>query len=242
MQPDTCPDCGGVGYFRADVLPGHPQFGKLIPCPNPIHQPERLARLAKVSGLMPTDLQRRLSDIKRIRGNETMLDSAAALLAEPYGWLWIYGGPGNAKSEVLIALVNEFNLSGRGPAVYTKFTAIVDYMRDAFGERKERDKHGAGIDLGYVARFDQLKEIKVLAIDEMDKARDTEFVLEFRFNFLDERYRQAINGETVTIFASNSAPSALSDVLWDRVRDGRFRIVQNMAGSARPNIRRTIFS
>jgi len=234
---NNCPDCGGVGYFRADVLPGHPQFGKLIPCDNPIHHPDRLARLAKVSGLGSADLERRLSDIKRIKGNESMLDSTAALLAEPYGWLWIHGGPGNAKSEVLIALVNEFNLSGRGPAVYTKFTAIVDYMRDAFSERKERDKHGA-IDLGYVARFEQLKAIKVLAIDEMDKARDTEFMFEFRFNFLDERYRQAINGETITLFASNGAPSALSDVLWDRVRDGRFKVIHNTAGSARPNMKR----
>ena len=103
---------------------------------------------------------------------------------------------------------------------------------------KERDKHGVAIDLGYIARFNELKAIKVLAIDEMDKARDTEFMFDFRFHFLDYRYRQAVNGETITLFASNSAPSNLSDVLWDRVRDGRFKVIHNTAGSARPHMKR----
>lgn len=167
-----------------------------------------------------------------------MLKAANDMLIKPYGWLWLWGGPGNAKSEVLIALVNELNLSGHGPAVYTKLTTLIDYMRDAFNERKQRDTHGPGVDLGYIARFERLKGVKLLAIDEMDKARDTPFMLDFRFDFLDERYRQAINGDTVTLFASNSNPSQLPDAIYDRVRDGRFKIIHNQAGSARPNMQR----
>lgn len=173
-----------------------------------------------------------------MKGNEAMLQAANEMLTNPYGWLWIHGGPGNAKSEVLIALVNELNLSGRGPAVYTKFTTLIDYMRDAFNERKQQDKHGPDVDLGYIARFERLKGIKVLAIDEMDKVRDTPFMLDFRFDFLDERYRQGVNGQTVTLFTSNVNPAQLPDPIWDRVRDGRFKIIHNQAGSARPNMQR----
>ena len=225
-----------MGYFRADVEPGHPQFGKLIPCDNEAHHADRMAKLARISGLLPQDLERRLSDILRIEGNEAMLDAAAAMLTKPFGWLWIWGGPGNAKSEVMIAIINELNLSGRGPAVYTKFSTIIDYMRDAFNERQQRDKT-PDIDLGYIARFERLKSIKVLAIDEMDKARDTPFMMDFRFDFLDERYRQAVNGKSVTLFASNTNPASLPDAIYDRARDGRFVIVHNLAGSARPNMK-----
>ncbi len=236
-MPASCPACGGVGYFRADVPIDHPQFGRVIPCNNPAHHADRLTRLAKVSGLLQADLHRRLSDIKPMKGNEAMLQAANEMLASPYGWLWIHGGPGNAKSEVLIALVNELNLSRCGPAIYTKFTTLIDYMRDAFNERKQQDRHGPDVDLGYIARFERLKTIKVLAIDEMDKARDTPFALDFRFDFLDERYRQGVNGETVTLFASNTNPSQLPDPIYDRVRDGRFKIIHNQAGSARPNMK-----
>lgn len=226
-----------MGYFRVDVEPGHTLFGKLIPCDNPVHHPARLASLAKVSGLSAPDLERRLADIRRSNGNEAMLDAAQAMLDNPYGWLWIYGGPGNAKSEVLIAIVNEMNLSARGPAVYTKFSTVIDYMRDSFNEKSQRDKN-PDISLGYIARFDRLKAVKLLAIDEMDKARDTPFMMDFRFDFLDERYRQGINGDTFTLFASNSNPASLPDAIWDRVRDGRFKVVHNQAGSARPGMKR----
>jgi len=79
-----------------------------------------------------------------------------------------------------------------------------------------------------------------LAIDEMDKARTTEFSAEFRFQFLDECYRQAIRGETMIVFAGNMPPDELPLPLFDRIRDGRFRIVENVAGSARPGMRRPV--
>lgn len=206
-------------------------------CPQPAHQADRLARLARVSGMRPEEMARCLSDIRPISGNAAMLDAAAAMLKEPFGWFWIWGGAGNAKSEILIALANELNGNGHGPAVYTKFTNLVDYMRDAFTERKQR-ADDPDMDLGYIARFERLKAVKVLAIDEMDKVRDTPFMRDFRFDFLDERYRQGVNGQTVTLFASNDNPATLPDPIWDRVRDGRFKVVHNQAASARPYMRR----
>lgn len=256
---ELCPLCCGNGFLRLDNPVGHPRFGKFEPCPHPSHQADRLARLARVSEMQPGEMARRVSDIKRveqrvkikqfdpaqnkeieaveIRSNHAMLDAANQMLADPHGWLWIWGGPGNAKSEVLIAMVNELNERGHGPAVYTKFTKLVDYMRDAFDERKRR-ADDPGFDLGYIARFNRLKSIKVLAIDEMDKVRETPFLNDFRFDFLDDRYRQGVNGQTITLFASNDNPATLPDPIWDRVRDGRFRVVHNQAASARPYMRR----
>lgn len=223
--------------------PGHPKFGKIVPCDNPCHADERVRRLAVVSGLHPADLKRRLVDIYPMPGNKTMLDAARQMIDDPCGWLYIHGGPGNAKSEILIAMVNEINAAGKGPAMYVKFTGLVNYIREAFAERSYRQKQlergvGAGgwDNLGYLDRFNRVKDIKFLAIDELDKARVTEFVEEFRFDFLDERYRQAINGDTVTVFASQTPPGELPKPLASRVMDGRFIVVCNTAGDARPEM------
>lgn len=203
--------------------------------------------MAEVSNLSVGDLARRLRDIDEINyntplkiedgepvdnwiSNRAMLTSARQMIDHPAGWLYIWGGPGNAKSEVLIAIVNEVNESGRGPAMYVTFAHLVNWVREAF-----RD----GADESYIQRFEKLKAIKLLAVDEMDKARDTEFSQEFRFHFLDERYRQAILGSTGMVFASNTDPALLPLPLYDRVRDGRFTIVENTAPSARPHMRRS---
>ena len=226
---NLCPDCAGPGFFRYDALPGDPNFGRLVACQNPVHSPDRLRRLAKLSNLSEADLQRRLSDIKPVKGNEEMLAAAQAMATESYGWLYVWGGPGNAKSEVLIAIVNEINTYGRGPAMYVTFSHLLNWVRDAFKDNAPDS---------YLMRFQQVLGVKLLAIDEMDKARSTEFSDEFRFHFLDERYRQAIRGETQIVFASNTNPDKLPFAIYDRIRDGRFRIVENKAGSARPNMRR----
>lgn len=158
-----------------------------------------------------------------------MIEAAKRVINDPKGWLYIYGGPGNAKSEILIAIVNEINAADKGPAMYVKFAQLVNWMRDAFGP--DSWQH-----LGYIDRFERIKAIKVLAIDEVDKIRMTEFSTEFQFDFLDERYRQAIHGETVTIFAGQTSPLELPDPLSSRIQDGRFEVVYNEAGDARPDM------
>lgn len=239
-ESPPCPDCRGSGFFRLDVPPGHAQFGKPIACGNPIHTAQRLDRLAQVSNLHAGDLARRLEDIdlthytKKVNGvdflvsNRAMLESARAMIDNPTGWLWIHGGPGNAKSEVLIAIVNEVNESGAGLAMYCKFVDLVNWIREAYSDKADET---------YNQRFQKLTKVKLLAVDEMDKAKDTEWLQEFRFNFLDERYRQAILGESAMVFASNTPPNLLPMALYDRARDGRFRIVENTAPSARPNMK-----
>jgi DNA replication protein DnaC len=228
MSLPQCPDCGGAGFFRYDVPPGDPNFGKVAPCRHASHTPGRLARMARVSGLRPQDLDKRLSDISLNDDNIEMMDAARAMLADPYGWLYIWGGPGNAKSEVLIALVNELGQQSGRAVLYTKLSKILTWIKEAF-DKKTRTEN-----LNYRARFERLLSVKVLAIDEMDKVKTTDFVDEFRFDFLDERYRQGIAGETITLFAGNADPATFDMPIYDRIRDGRFRIVENSQSSSRP--------
>lgn len=230
---ELCPECHTeqeAGFYRQDLPPTDPSFGKLVKCNHPFHNGPCQQRLAKISQLGPVDLNRRLDDIKPNDGNKAMLEAARYALDEGWGWFYFWGGPGNAKSEVLKAIVNECNEAGNGPATYTSLGRIIAYVKAAFHKDATSDA---------MERFDQVVNTRVLAIDEMDKVRDTEWLNEFRFQFLDHRYNSAHNKHTLTIFAGNPNPADIYDnVLYDRFSDGRWRIVENTADSARRYMRR----
>lgn len=232
----ACPECGGLGFFKSDKPPGHAKFGQVERCENEIHGDEQLHRLSEISKIPVHFLGRNLWDISRSPENREMILAAFEMRAFPFGFLYLWGGPGNAKSEVLISLCNHFNQTGR-TAVYIKFKKILDWIKESFSERKKRERDPFAND-GYIDRFNRLASAPVLAIDEMDKARMTEFAEEFRFDFLDDRSIQALAGQTITLFAGNDDPAKFPSPVWDRLRDGRFRVIENRAGSARPNMRR----
>lgn len=239
----ACPDCAGMGFLRANVSPGHPAFGKPIRCPNPAHLKDRARRLAGLSGLSQADMGLRLEQIKATPENKETLRAAWKMAREPKGFFYIWGGPGNAKSDILIGIVNEVNRANLGPAKFLKLSQLINHMREASAERDYRQKQLSGgtspdswQNMGYIDLFSRLLEIPVLAIDELDKARLTDFALEFQFDFLDERWRQAVHEKTATIFASQSPPGELPDPVRSRIEDGRFIVIHNTAGDARPDM------
>jgi hypothetical protein len=79
--------------------------------------------------------------------------------------------------------------------------------------------------------------VRVLAIDEMDKVKQTDWVNEFQTDVLDRRYRLGIDGKAGTILAMNKSPETLSDWIYSRLSDGRNKIMQNRDGDIRRHLR-----
>lgn len=238
-----CPACGGTGFFRLDAPVGHRDFGRLVPCDHPSHSESRLSRLAGLSNLLPTEMRKRLRDIIQTRDNAPAIKAARDFLSDPRGsWLYLYGKAGNAKSDILLAVTNEINLAGKGPALYVEFARLLNWIGEAYAERDSRSKAlGKGElpdSLGYVARLDRIAAFPVICIDEFDKARMTDFREEFLFEFLNTRWRQAVAGETATLFASQTAPIDWPDPIRSRIEDGRFEVVHNLAPDGRRAMQR----
>lgn len=241
---DVCPKCGGFGFFRRDVPHDHPDFGKPIRCDGEAHQVDQMKRLSSLSDLTDYEREKRLSNIAVNDGNRGVITAAQSMLDDPYGWLYIHGGPGNAKGDVLISLVNEFALRGK-TALYIKFSRLVNIMRDAKMERRAEASHiekngsrDSYENLGYISLFNRVRSVYCLAIDEVDKVNMTGFAEEFRFDFFDERYRLALSGEAITIFASQTTPDEMPMPLTSRFYDGRNRVVENTQPDARPAMKR----
>ena len=212
---EPCAKCSGSGVM-IDPL----GFGR--PCPE--CEPRRkAARMQAISGLNADERAVRLSDINFTGGGtDEMIVAARTFLVQPSGFLTLWGGPGNAKTMVMQAIVGEC-LARSMPAVYTTFYDLAGYVREAFRSDSESAWR----------RVQRFQSVRVLCIDEFDKLRETEWLRELETAIIDRRYRDGLAGLVGTVIAMNESPDALPQWISSRLRDGRNRIVHN----ADPDVR-----
>lgn len=232
-QPD-CPTCGGSGYIRYDVQPGHDYFGRIFPCPElPIHSP-----LYNESGLTATE--RALTWKSLIHRQDKAADAAltAAVLAvkkvlhDQRGVVLLYGGNGLAKSKILQIAVAETLRTRRG--VMGRYIHMAEIMEDL---RASYDHDQPGRSLKEM----ELRYAKypVLCIDELGVERDTEFTAEKQFMLIDRRYAAAIENQAplVTILATNLTLNDFPARIADRLADGRCAQIKLVGDSMRPGLK-----
>lgn len=227
-KPSVCETCNGTGFYRVDVPFGHPQFGKAIRCD--CKKNEDAERLQRLSGLTESERNIRLDDIDTSRpGTAEMVRQCKNFLAYPFEILTIWGLPGNAKTMALQAVINH-SLDAGKHAVYITSFDLIAYIRAAFNQDKKI------IDDDSYSRLRRFEEIEILAIDEFDKVRMTEWVQEQVTDLIDRRYRLALNRQAGTLLAMNDDPSLQPSWIYSRLSDGRNQIINNQDSDLRPLI------
>jgi DNA replication protein DnaC len=93
---------------------------------------------------------------------------------------------------------------------------VLNYAREAFESQKQGDT-----DYG---RITDLARYPVLVIDEVDKARVTDYAKEVQTHLFDARYRKA--HEMGTVVAWNGSFESL-ELPWVRSRLSQFVVVEN---------------
>jgi hypothetical protein len=212
----TCPLCAGIGYIKNEA-------GKLEVCPNV--DPFRMYT-GKRYGV--EDGEREVTWAKIEPMNNT-LEGAAAVrraLTRGYGWVYLWGPPGIGKTLILKIAVAEY-LRAHKMAAYTRMAEILDDLRAAFDTRNPSEESQT--------RLDWWANLPLLAVDEFDRVRATEYSSERRFLLMDRRYEQALREKSITILTSNSDPKLLEPYLYDRIMDGRFEVVHIQGDSFRPS-------
>jgi DNA replication protein DnaC len=164
-----------------------------------------------------------------VQACQEMLDCKAAMLT-------IWGTNGNAKSAALIATVNEF-LDRGIPALYLPSYDLLNWLQDAFAS------DGSVKSETMYARLERVKYIRMLAIDELQAIKITDWRLEQLRNIIDRRWRDGLDGISFTLFAMNEDPAGLEPRIWSRLRDGRNAvsgepIIVNNDSDMRPLLRR----
>lgn len=227
---DVCPLCRGLGWLRVPREIGDSPSDRLneyvvCECSREEYERRRMERLQRISGLLESELQLTFNDVIQRNGKTGgMVKLAREFVGKPFGFCTFWGGVGNGKTLVLQAIVNE--MRGRGvTGAYVRFYDLIEYVKAGFDDNADSSAR---------ERYRFLKDVPILAIDEVDKARMTAYANEFRAAFLDDRYRLAIAREAHTLFAMNADPATFPADIYDRLRDGRFVIFCNTDSSMRP--------
>lgn len=213
----NCPTCQGIGYVSANVPTNHPLFGTALVCDCQAEDAMMrvVTRLKGQSSLLPEDFALRWKALKNVQGQNDMRESVQRALARKWGWVYLYGDPGVGKSITLRTAIAESVLAQQ-PAIYARWDEILDHLRGGYGE-----KHN-----DYDDRLAMWQSVGILAIDEIGRARETDWAVEQAHKLLDHRYRDASYGKTVTLFASNFDPNGYDAALASRVNDNRFEVVR----------------
>jgi chromosomal replication initiation ATPase DnaA len=195
-------------------------FGKVIPCKT-CNRDEYAAR----AGLSEAERRITFADIETDGrpGAHSMMSAMNEFVQRGrVGFLTVHGSYGNGKSTLLKALVNDC-LKNDVDVRYITMTEVMSYAREAFDNEKQGDS-----DYGRISR---LAQVRVLVIDEVDKARVSDYSREVQNYLFDKRYREA--GKFGTVLAWNGKFDAV-DLPAIRSRLSEFTVVANWDKDMRP--------
>lgn len=213
-QPHAeCELCGGLGWISADVPVGHPQFGKLLPCPH---------RQAEASHAVSQKLWDALGPLRhmtletfqpeghaRTEEQKISLRNAYAgvkrFIGEPRGWLFLQGGYGCGKTHLAAAIANAL-LSAGTPVVFVNVPDLLDYLRGAYSPNAEET---------YDQRFTEVRDAPVLILDDLGTQNATPWAEEKLYQILNTRY---VN-KRPTVITSNLDLDELDPRLRSRLSD-----------------------
>ena len=195
----VCPICGGAGFLRRDVPVGHPDFGKVFPCEcqRPRLEAARLNDLRAMSNLeamsrytFDTFKPEGVGLTEEKRHNlRSAYEAARAFAANPQGWLVLLGGYGCGKTHLAAAIANEQLALGR-PVLFVVVPDLLDYLRATFSPHSP---------ISYDRRFENVRNVAVLVLDDLGTQSSTEWAREKLFQIFNHRY----NLRLPTVVTSN---------------------------------------
>lgn len=177
-----------MGYLRADVEVGHPDFGKLqvCTCRNRDIAEQVRERLFSLSHL--DELQDLTFESFEGRGRkglgalhatsiEMAFNQARVYAQSLNGWLLLEGSYGCGKTHLAAAIAN-FAVSMGVPTLFLTVPDLLDMLRFAYGAE----------DTTFEQRFDEIRNAKLLILDDFGTQNATGWAQEKLFQIINYRY------------------------------------------------------
>ena len=184
----NCPICGGIGYLRRDLPIGHPDFGKIVPCSCRLKEITQSARkrlfhmsnLDALKNLRFENFEKRgrvgLS-IMQADSLENAYNQAHYFAQNREGWLLMMGRYGSGKTHLVAAIANYAIESGVS-TLFLTVPDLLDWLRYAY----------SGVDMSFEERFEEIREIPLLIMDDFGTQNATSWAQEKIFQILNYRY------------------------------------------------------
>ena len=216
-RPD-CPLCQGMGYLHSDVPVGHPDFGKLLPCPCRLSeiQAKRADSFRSMADMGALD--RYTFDSFHPEGHGLTPDRqenlrrafqiAREYARQPRGWLLLLGSFGCGKTHLAAAIANEALAQGTLP-IFVTVPDLLDHLRAAFAPTSTE---------AYSERFEQVRRAPLLILDDLGTEHATPWAAEKLFQLLNYRYMMRLP----TVITSNQMLEQMEPRLRSRMADPEF--------------------
>jgi DNA replication protein DnaC len=212
---DVCPLCHGFGYLRLDVPPGHPDFGRAVPCQCKAKEREeqRLQDLLQASNLGL--LTRMTFDTFVPEGHglnpqaqdnlRKAYEKALRYAQQPQGWLILKGSYGCGKTHLAAAIAN-YQVQRGGPVLFVVVPDLLDHLRATFAP---------GSAITFDKRFDAVRTAPLLILDDLGAHSSTPWAQEKLYQILNYRY----NAQLPTVISTNCELEDLDPRLRSRLAE-----------------------
>jgi DNA replication protein DnaC len=205
--------CDALGYVRAELPVGHPDFGKLFRCPNyplDLQRREKLRKLGNLDAFTSKTFESFHTDLPGLTALqrsslETALQVARQFAAQPDGWLLLEGAYGCGKTH-LAAAVGNARLDHEEGVLFITTPDLLDHLRNTFGPSSE---------VGYDEMFDRLRNAPLLILDDLGVENPSAWAQEKLFQLLNHRYARRIP----TVITTNADLNALDPRIRSRLLD-----------------------
>lgn len=187
-EDQTCPLCGGRGWYAPDVPAGDPAFGRVVTCrcQEERLQGERYGRLLRYSNLgyltrftfetlRPKGLSEDPEDQELFR---KAFDEAQRYAREPEGWLVLLGPHGAGKTHLAAAIANR-RLELGHPVFFSHVPDLLDHLRASFAPTSE---------VPYSELFEQVRDAPLLVLDDLAAHAVTPWAQEKLQQLVNHRY------------------------------------------------------
>lgn len=215
-DPD-CPICGGLGYVRYDVPDDHEYFGKVFNCEcrEAKVRRERIEYLRRLGGL--AHLADKTFDTFRPEGLGMTLPQkhrdnlrgayqrALEFAENPEGLLIFTGGYGCGKTHLAAAIANE-RLERGDKVLFVTAPDLLDHLRTGFGSEEDE---------GYNERFEEVRDVPLLVLDDLGIESPTPWATEKLYQLLNYRY----NAKLPTVITTNYSLEELELRVRSRLSD-----------------------
>lgn len=207
IDPVVCQTCGDRGMVkRPSKRYDDPGFGRALPCPT-CTAPDARQTFTYARSLIgfPPELIEAFT-FERLTDDSVTRIGAERWLGNPKrSWAITFAGPpGTGKTHAALALARSFLNAGRYVYVTTE-PDLLDELRASFDRRTEKTAEE-------ILRLPLA--VDVLVLDDIGKARQTDYAVEQTYKVIDRRYKERRTTILTTEVLPEDAPRT---ALWSRV-------------------------
>ncbi len=212
----NCPICHGVGFVRQDLPITDPNFGRVVICQCRLKEAaqatfDRLYRLSNLEAFehMSFDTFKPQGRVglgsEQVRSLQNAFSQAQQFARELNGWLLLTGSFGTGKTHLAAAITHQAVQSGV-PSMFLTVPDLLDWLRSSFSSNE---------DTSFEGRFEEIRNIPLLVLDDLGTENATPWVREKIFQIINHRYLNRLP----TVITTNLDMQRIEERISSRLQD-----------------------